>query len=150
MLKYAKEKWAENNDKLRKVIEETPKDERCSWEYEDILRLIIQNVLNPGSVYHFAKLSNNFHVINDGSYQGTLIFLMYRECYQPSIDDYLITFVEYGSCSGCDTLQGIQSDEYWVKGDPVSDYMALCKDIVTNLKHPFDTYLKMEEVEVDE
>ncbi len=151
MLVYAKEKWAENSDRLKKVIAEIPKEERMRWDYEDIIKLIIDNILNPGSQpIGWHRWSNDIHEINDGNYQGTLIYLIHRLCYQPSAYDYLITYVDYGSCSGCDALQGIQSDDFFEGRDPVNDYMSLCKDIVTNLKHPFNSYNAMEEAEVDE
>ena len=50
---------------------------------------------------------NNITVIDDGDYQGTRIFIIPRNTYQPSVEDYVYTNTYYGSCSGCDTLQAI-------------------------------------------
>lgn len=47
-------------------------------------------------------------VIDHGDYQGTLLFIVAANGYQPS--DYWSCFVHYGSCSGCDTFQGIEFD----------------------------------------
>jgi hypothetical protein len=57
------------------------------------------------------------HVINDGDYQGTFVFLVPSKTYQPST--YLLTKVYYGSCGGCDTLQAIydyESEYDWDTG----------------------------------
>lgn len=51
----------------------------------------------------------NIHTINDGDYQGTLVFLVPSNMYQPS--KYLLTKVSYGSCGGCDTLRAINDYE---------------------------------------
>jgi hypothetical protein len=45
--------------------------------------------------------------IDHGEYQGTLVFVIAEEGYQPS--NYWATAVSYGSCSGCDTLAAIES-----------------------------------------
>ena len=41
-------------------------------------------------------------VIDNGDYQGTLLFVVASKSYQPS--DYWATRVAYGSCSECDTF----------------------------------------------
>lgn len=51
------------------------------------------------------------HVIDDGDYQGTLLFVVGAADYQPSA--YWYTTVSYGSCSGCDALE-----DAWDYGDP--------------------------------
>lgn len=61
-------------------------------------------------------------VIDHGEYQGTRLYIVGAAGYQP--DTYWYIFVNYGSCSGCDTLEGIrcyqddppseeQLSEYW-------------------------------------
>lgn len=53
--------------------------------------------------------------------------------YQPN--DYYFVKVGYGSCSGCDTLEGIRNYE---DGNPteeqVKDYMTLALHVVQGLK----------------
>lgn len=51
--------------------------------------------------------------IDHGAYQGTILFIVAADGYQPST--YWSCAVHYGSCSGCDTFQAIQSDysTYW-------------------------------------
>lgn len=73
------------------------------------------------------------HEINDGDYQGTLVYVIAAQGYQPY--DYWHVRVSYGSCSGCDTLEGIR--EYG-DGPPnekqVEEYMTLALHIVQGLK----------------
>jgi hypothetical protein len=73
------------------------------------------------------------HEIDDGDYQGTLVYVIAAEGYQPST--YWYVKVSYGSCSGCDTLQGIREYE----DDPptekqVDAYMTLALHIVQGLR----------------
>lgn len=74
-------------------------------------------------------------VIDNGEYQGTQIFLIPEETYQPSVDNYLVTHTYYGSCSGCDTLEGIRSyDKEKPTETQVKDYMTLALHLVQRLK----------------
>jgi hypothetical protein len=56
-------------------------------------------------------------VIDDGDYQGTQIFIIPTDTYQPSVKDYVMTDTYYGSCSGCDTLQAISGYDYALPTD---------------------------------
>lgn len=73
-----------------------------------------------------------------------MIYLFHEQSGDISEYSYLMTFVDYGSCCICDTLEGIQysfegntadklPNEYQVK-----EYMTLCKDIVCNIVRPFN------------
>jgi hypothetical protein len=73
------------------------------------------------------------HQIDDGDYQGTLLFVIAASGYQPS--DYWYVKVGYGSCSGCDTLQAIS--KYSSKpptDEQVRDYMTLALHVVQGLR----------------
>jgi hypothetical protein len=59
---------------------------------------------------------DRIHTIDDGHYQGTLVFVVASGGYQPS--RYWTTRVEYGSCSGCDALEAAhcgsdRAGDYW-------------------------------------
>ena len=81
-------------------------------------------------VRHLKKLDpERVHEIDDGDYQGTLVYVIGEEGYQPS--EYITARVFYGSCSGCDTLQAIHGDS----DDPptpeqVTDYITLAHHMV--------------------
>lgn len=102
--------------------------------YEEIVKAVI-DVINPEKEYDLPD-SNRIHQIDDGDYQGTLLFVIAACGYQPS--DYWYVKVDYGSCSGCDTFQEI----YFGSGDNDSiptkqqakDYQTLALHIVQDLK----------------
>ena len=76
---------------------------------------------------------NRIHMIDWGDYQGTLLFIIGAEGYQP--DRFWAVKVSYGSCSGCDTLQGISGyDTTPPTGEQVDDYYKLALHIVQGLK----------------
>jgi hypothetical protein len=110
--------------------------------YKDIVRAVVET-LNPDDDYGLPD-SERIHVIDDGEYQGTLLFIIAANSYQPS--DYWFVKVSYGSCSACDTLQSIRDDFPW-DGDSdddsfgatptpsqVAGYMTLALHIVQGLK----------------
>lgn len=73
------------------------------------------------------------HEIDDGDWQGTLVYVIAAEGYQPST--YWYVKVSYGSCSGCDTLEGIRGYSGDAPTDEqVSQYMTLALHIVQGLK----------------
>jgi hypothetical protein len=71
--------------------------------------------------------------IDHGEYQGTILYVIAEKGYQPSI--YWYVKIDYGSCSGCDTLQAIRE---YSDGPPtpeqVNDYMMLALHIVQGIK----------------
>lgn len=135
MIKLCKDQWDANKEKLEKALREDTSLNSCDYKY--LLTLTVENILNYGrdDRYNTDKIT----VIDDGDYQGTLIFLVPRDTYQPDESEYLMTYVGYGSCSGCDTLLGIQG---WNDGPPTEqqlrEFMMLCKDMVTNMICPYN------------
>ena len=56
------------------------------------------------------------------------------------LEDYLITHTYYGSCSGCDTLQGINSYSCELPTEEqVKDYMTLALHLVQRMHRIKDT-----------
>jgi hypothetical protein len=73
------------------------------------------------------------HEIDDGDYQGTLLYVIPKIGYQPSI--YWYIKIGYGSCSACDELHHIRnysSDK--PTAAQIHDYMTLALRIVQGLK----------------
>ena len=144
MIKYALKKWDKNKDVLRNAIQQTEKDKRSAWDYNDIVKLVCRYIFNENVTDKDPKINiEGITMIDNGGYQGTLLFMMPFDTYQPAEYEYLMTYVGYGSCSGCDTLQRIQLDElyYNVESDDdlIDSYMALCRDIVSNTIRPYNT-----------
>lgn len=69
-------------------------------------------------------------VIDHGDYQGTLLFILGAEGYQP--DEYWAVFYGYGSCSGCDTLQAICAGVY---DEEASDRSRMVDQLDTEVLH---------------
>lgn len=138
MLKICRDKWNLNKDKLRKSLSEDRNLNDCDYGY--LVKKTIDIILE-GEDWD----TKNISVIDNGDYQGTLLFVIPKKCYQPSEYEYLITYANYGSCSGCDTLLGIQN---WhneltppTKGQ-VEAFMKLCEDLLCNIVKPYDGWYK--------
>lgn len=123
-------------------------------EYEYLVRLVVKHILN-GDIDESSEYGQwddtKITIVDNGDYQGTLLFIIPQKTYQPQEFEYLMTYVDYGSCSGCDTLQSIQS----FSGDKptdsqLKDYMTLCKDLVCNMVKPFKSGWRNSEGEFDE
>jgi hypothetical protein len=100
--------------------------------YTDIVRLVVETVTDGG---YDAIDPERIHSVDDGDYQGTLVFVIGAKGYQPY--DYWYVQVSYGSCSGCDTLQAIE--ETWdedapLTGREVEGYYTLCLHVAQGLK----------------
>lgn len=53
----------------------------------------------------------NMKILDSGDYQGDYLFLAPLGTEYCGPGDYIYVFVEYGSCSYCDTLQSVQDDD---------------------------------------
>lgn len=149
MLKYCLNKWYQNKHLLERRLVTDTKWNCCS--YIDLVELVVYCILNgeqtlhgygSESVWDYRRIT----IIDNGDYQGTQLFLIPRDTYQPCEYDYLMTYVGYGSCGGCDTLQAIQEwGEKPLTETQVKDFMALCKDILTNMIKPYNDGWRSEE-----
>ena len=101
-------------------------------DYKAVVKAVVQTVAGDGYGYGHMD-AERIHQIDDGDYQGTLVYVIAAEGYQPS--DYWYVKVGYGSCSGCDTLEAIR---FYEDGKPsegqVKQYMTLALHVVQGLK----------------
>jgi len=99
--------------------------------YIDVVRAVV-SALHDDEDYNSID-PDRIHQIDDGEWQGTLVFVIAASGYQPN--DYWYVKVYYGSCSGCDTLESIRvyADAPPTK-EQVADYMSLALHIVQGLK----------------
>ena len=98
--------------------------------YEEIVKTVIEVVSTD---LYDDPAPNRIHLIDDGDYQGTLVFVIGAKGYQPS--DYWYVKVSYGSCSGCDTLESIKDySDAPPTENQVNDYMTLALHIVQGLR----------------
>jgi hypothetical protein len=99
--------------------------------YEEIVKAVVRVLADDGE--YETPDPERIHSIDDGDYQGTLVFVIAGSGCQPSA--YWYVKVSYGSCSGCDTLEAIHSwnDEPPTK-EQLDDYMTLALHIVQGIK----------------
>lgn len=140
MIKNFVAAWDAYKDKLEEYIK--THEQKVYSNYEALVKLIFEHVINPHMEVVYANTwdgpydgfdINKLVEIDHGNYQGTLLYVIPFNTYQPSAHEYVYTFVEYGSCSGCDTLQGIHNyDEGIPSESQVKDYMELCLHLLQN------------------
>jgi hypothetical protein len=101
--------------------------------YLELVRSVVNVLGDDEDLYGDTIDPNRIHAIDDGNYQGTLLFVIADDGYQPS--DYWYVKVYYGSCSGCDTLQAISSySDDPPTEDQVEQYMTLALHVVQGLR----------------
>ena len=126
MLKYCVEQWEKNKENLREALEQFDfRNEEM--DYKVLMSLVITHILED------KWDSKNFTIVDDGDYQGTLLFIIPEKIYQPTEGDYLMTYVWYGSCSYCDTIQSI----LYESNTKVEDLMNLALHMIQRMIHPF-------------
>lgn len=102
-------------------------------EYKEIVKAVVGLVTSTDEYGDDNPDPERIHEINDGDYQGTLLYVIAAKGYQPS--DYWFVKVSYGSCSGCDTLQAIHSySDDPPTEDQIKQYMTLALHVVQGLK----------------
>lgn len=99
--------------------------------YAEIVRDVVE-IVGEGDEYERPD-PERITAIDHGDYQGTQLFVIASNDYQPRTFWYVM--VSYGSCSSCDTLQGIRNytDEP-PTDEQASDYLTLALHIVQGLK----------------
>ena len=129
MRKELTTQWELRKDALRNYFATTNQSDYSS-DYKSILVKVFELVLTDQEVQLDAITT-----IDNGDYQGTLLFVIPFDTYQPSENEYYFTAVGYGSCSGCDTLQGISDyDDGLPTEQQVDDYMTLALHLVQKMK----------------
>ena len=99
--------------------------------YIDIVKAVVSVIGEEGA--YGEPDATRIHQIDDGDYQGTLVFVIAAGVYQPW--EYWYVKVGYGSCSGCDTLEGIRGYHGGpVAKEQVDAYMTLALHIVQGFK----------------
>ena len=146
MIKEFVEAWDKNNTLL---LENFKKEAPSS--YEDIVEKLVNIVINPylkdNDKFKYPVDSGlrieNMTVIDDGDYQGTTIYIIPFDTYQPCTDEYVFTSNYYGSCSGCDTFQNIEmrmdyddeTDKYIVTDNIAEEFHTLALHLLQSFKY---------------
>lgn len=136
MVKIMKDCWDANKEKLKEAL--ASRTDLNSCDYKLLVELTFENIFNASRENDRLDLEHMTE-IDDGDYQGTLLFMIPFDTYQPSSYEYILTYIGYGSCSGCDALQAAQdwNDEKLTERQ-LSDFMSICKDLVCNAIKPYN------------
>lgn len=109
-------------------------------DYESLVTLVVQGLNQFWDDDYRKPDPERIKEINWGDYRGTLVYVIGATGYKPR--DFWVVTVGYGSCSGCDSLDGIESfrsvhdDDGGVRrptDEQVSQYMTLATHIVQGL-----------------
>lgn len=130
MIKELTKQYQENKHLLQKYFENTKQSEHT---YENIVKKIFELCILKADDYNNFDIEK-MKVIDDGDYQGTTIYIIPKNNYQPSVNDYVYTNNYYGSCSGCDTLLAISeySEDLPTKKQ-IKEYMLIALHLVQKL-----------------
>ena len=123
MIKEFIEKWGQGKDKLyEKFFAKEPDG------YSDIVKEVIM-MINPQKKYNLPY-HENITCIDGESYQGTNLYIIRTW----DLDSkFWYVFVDYGSCSGCDSSEAIlASDDS--KEQKTKDFVTLAMHIVQSIK----------------
>lgn len=126
MIKEFVNKFMDNKNELRKKL-----SEKIIYNYYDIVKYVVETITSENK----GPDPERIHEIDDGHYQGTLLYIIGEKAYMPS--NYWFVKIDYGSCSGCDTIQGIASGGVYncpPSESMIDDYMDLALHIVQGLK----------------
>jgi len=126
MIKELVNRYMENKDNLEKIFAQSHQ-----VNYNEIVNNVFKLLKNNDS---FNVDLKKLRQIDDGNYQGTLLYLIPEDCYRP--EDYWYVRVDYGSCSGCDILEDIIDYDYASipTKEQVKQYMQLALNIVQGIK----------------
>ena len=135
MMKKALELWDKNREELKKNIDKIPREKYNDITYLDLVRITFKHIFKL-EIDELARITE----IDNGHYQGTLFFVIpFR--FDPSPGEYFTTYSYYGSCSGCDALQGLiyELEINRIGLEQAQTYLfELCRDLVENTICPYN------------
>ena len=96
MIKSFVSSWEKNKNILKEFLKSHRQEEYDS--YEKLVKLIFDYVINPDMNHYELNLfdTESMDVLDHGDYSGTVIFILHRGAYEPDLDDYIYTYVNYG------------------------------------------------------
>lgn len=141
------ESWFRQKEELRKYLQ-THEQMEYAKDYIDLLKVLIQIVINPDEEERPLKIEQIIE-IDKGCYGGEKVWLIPQE-EEPDVRDFIVTYMAYGTCSGCDLLEGIISNSDMVTDfaneKQINDYMLLALHLLQRMRR----LLSVEDFELDE
>ena len=120
MLKYCVDQQEKNKENLRSAFE------NCDIysDYDAFARLVIENIFPKWKNY---KLDIQYYA----EYQGEVVFFIHSDTW--SKEELFLSYLSYGSCSGCDALKAATE----ISETRVNDMMAIALNFIQNMTHPY-------------
>jgi len=128
MIQKFVDKFMASKDELRKKFATHPGD------YLNVVKALVEVLHDENDDYNVPD-PERIHMIDEGHYQGTLVFVIGCVGYQPST--YWAMMVRYGSCSGCDILRKIEGAGNGGEKpteDQIDQYVTLALHLVQSMK----------------
>lgn len=126
MIKYALECLNRSEKDLKRELKNILST-RSAITYELLIETIVKTCFPE---YSPDKIT----ILDDCDYDGTIMAIFSREIFCPNCSDYLMTYIDYGSCSACDTLFYIMD----CSENKEKDLYKLCVDIISNTIKPYN------------
>ena len=83
--------WEKNKGKLEDYFKKTPQGNYA--DYEELVKLMFDIVINPYMKHDRNRFdTESIAVIDDSDYQGTCLFLLHQDVYQPLAIMYIHQF----------------------------------------------------------
>jgi len=125
--------WGKHQEEVKQWIASI--EDQGEIEYEMLLKNTIRIMFEDGGDWSGMPDFKHITQIDYGEYQGTFVFIMGGRTYQPNVNEHWYTYVSYGSCSGCDTLESVRC---YKGGRPtteqVTEYWTLCLHMIQRMK----------------
>lgn len=144
--------WDKNKQVLRNYFKTTNQSEYS--EYIDIVKALFKYCITTGEFGYEKWNTDDIIVLKGNGCEGDILFII-NEVEQYSLGDSVLTGIDYGSCSGCDTLMRIRSinyenDEGLPTKEQIDQYMLVCLHLVQKLRYLIDKnetfYFDLEEL----
>jgi hypothetical protein len=128
MIKEFVDRFIENKKQLESKL-----GKKHPETYLELVENVIE-VISDGEYGEYGGINpKQVKEIDFGDYQGTKVYIIPTNSYQPS--NFWSVSVNYGSCSHCDTLQSIRGyDDELPNEEQVNEYMKLALHIVQSIK----------------
>lgn len=128
--------WENHKDELEMDIFADEEYYRHA-DYSDLVKKMVEFIFDTEEMNtsYQSYVFNPKNKIDDGDYQGTEIFFINKNTYQPFETDYIVTFINYGSCSGCDTLLSAQNEDL---NQMVKDLMTIFLHMIQKSKYLYE------------
>ena len=146
MIKICLEAWDKYSGELEAWYRSLSVEDLNSLSYKGITTKVfgmVSRYMEEDGKVVIDKLDlYNIVEIDNGDYQGTLLYLVPFDTYQPNEHEYLMTYIGYGSCSCCDTLQGLELCGDYTENEyenTIKGHMTLARDILSHIIRPYNT-----------